>query len=876
MAIDIKISFYDIGTATIAAGSRDVVGQGTAWASLRAGDLFGTHVGRPIRILTVVDDTHLTLAHDWPAGFGQTAASYEIQRTPFDIGYLQAVETLLNKWGNGNVDEFAALVGPGVVVFDGPNSIILKSVSEMTQGVDYDVQVSLLSDRAAYDSRPEGFTVLVSNNGDGRAAIYSKKSNANADWSSPAFVTGPVGPVVTLSAGTVTTLNPGMPATVNVVPVSGGYNIDFGIPEGEGFHWIGAYNPANTYIKDDIARFNGSSFIAIQAVPTGQSPSAASPPVDTAYWQVLSSKGLDGTGTGDVTSPFTSLDGDEVIFTGATGKAVRSAGPSVNTLSVSPIAINLHFDTLQGVGMTSPEQAAGFSTTVTAASSTNTIQVASATNWAVGQLVCYVATDGQYYAMIINAISGNTFTLNRVLPVPIASGAALYPFYVSDGHPSLHGYRTIADDALRQISRERKLVYANNDGSQWLAQGSGITLTLQTTPYYGNPGSTIAGQQSVLVQGSVSNTGVNSRSVEFAQGGTYETEVVVNPGNVGGGAGTVTVSIQATYPDGSSSIVGTTTTTVFGNTVRLVKLRYRVRKGTRITVLVRSPTSGGWLCLVGMVRHYLITSNMRSINKGVHVAFGDSWFAQPGIVDRLQSRLPRATFINAGVGGNKVTDLIARFAADVATKSPNFVWTTVGINDVYANVTPSDYLIGMEQLLGLIQGINAVPIVFDCPTGHISVSAGAYVSIARQYAMGLIANDTEQDSIEYGTYLPQYLPATGSFGSITYNAIRAGSYAKYPDGTAFISITMRTDALTIGTASGVVTVSLPFPVFDNNLATVRGIGFTNNPTQAYATNTDKLSLIYKSGVNEVFATVADLSTGGSANTLVLGAMVRWK
>lgn len=55
------------------------------------------------------------------------------------------------------------------------------------------VQVDELSDRDAYDDEDEGFSILVSDVGDGRAAIYSKNSNASADWSDPAYVTGEQG-----------------------------------------------------------------------------------------------------------------------------------------------------------------------------------------------------------------------------------------------------------------------------------------------------------------------------------------------------------------------------------------------------------------------------------------------------------------------------------------------------------------------------------------------------------------------------------------------------------------------------------------------------------------------------------------------------------
>lgn len=111
MPIDIDISHYNTGTATVAANGTSVTGQGTTWAgSVRAGDLFGTHKGDGIRILSVNSNTSLTLAYPWTGG-AQSAAAYEIQRTPYDIGYQRAVEELLLHLGGGNIEAFADLTG---------------------------------------------------------------------------------------------------------------------------------------------------------------------------------------------------------------------------------------------------------------------------------------------------------------------------------------------------------------------------------------------------------------------------------------------------------------------------------------------------------------------------------------------------------------------------------------------------------------------------------------------------------------------------------------------------------------------------------------------------------------------------------------------
>ncbi len=50
-------------------------------------------------------------------------------------------------------------------------------------------QVDDLAARAAYDGQAAGFRIIVSDVGDGRAALYSKVSNTSGDWSQPAYIT---------------------------------------------------------------------------------------------------------------------------------------------------------------------------------------------------------------------------------------------------------------------------------------------------------------------------------------------------------------------------------------------------------------------------------------------------------------------------------------------------------------------------------------------------------------------------------------------------------------------------------------------------------------------------------------------------------------
>lgn len=300
-------SDYISGTITLTNGSVNFTGTGTGWlaADFREGDIILDIAGGGGRVAVVQSITGNdagTLSKAWD-GPTLTGVAYRI-RYQWDSSRVSAqTRTMIEKLGNGNLESFSSLTGPGVVVMDGPHSVIVKPESDFINGVAYDVQVDTLPDRAAYDGQSVGFAVLVSDVGtafgaenNGRSAVFSKASNTSADWTDPAFVTGPPGVQPDIEAS-VTLLSPGGVPDVIVTPITDGYSFEFQLPASPGFYWESVYNSANAYAKDSVVRRNGSSFIAVQDVPAGTQPSGATPPVDTAFWEVLAAKGNDGAGT---------------------------------------------------------------------------------------------------------------------------------------------------------------------------------------------------------------------------------------------------------------------------------------------------------------------------------------------------------------------------------------------------------------------------------------------------------------------------------------------------------------------------------------------------------------------------------------------------
>jgi len=226
-------SDYISGTITLENGSANFTGTGTGWlaADFREGDVILDIVGGGNRIAVIQEITgngagELTELWEGP---DLTAVAYRM-RYQWDSSRVSAQSrAAIEMLGNGNLQSFAAVTGPGVVVMDGLHSVTVKPETDFINGVAYDVQVDALADRAAYDGQSAGFSVLVSNIGDGRSAVYSKASNTVGDWTDPAYVTGPS---ITLNITEVSSVPFGDPPDVTLIPITGGYNLEFEIPLG--------------------------------------------------------------------------------------------------------------------------------------------------------------------------------------------------------------------------------------------------------------------------------------------------------------------------------------------------------------------------------------------------------------------------------------------------------------------------------------------------------------------------------------------------------------------------------------------------------------------------------------------------------------------
>ena len=128
-------------------------------------------------------------------------------------------------------------------------------------------------------------------------------------------------------------------------------------------------------------------------------------------------------------------------------------------------------------------------------------------------------------------------------------------------------------------------------------------------------------------------------------------------------------------------------------------------------------------------------SGLSGAAEATHVLLGDSWFINDGFEERLRDRLPSANFINQGIGGNTLSDLLDRFDRDVTPNAPEYVWINSGVNDYFNDVTQEDYKLRMQNLIAKVQSIGAAAVVFDAapaPNGT-APSGTTFMTLSQRY-----------------------------------------------------------------------------------------------------------------------------------------------
>jgi hypothetical protein len=304
-------ALYKDGTVTLVQGSPVIVGNDTGWkvALIVGGTVFvEAEGGSPLPILPddsdganlhPITNKEMTAAIKWTGASG--TYNYAIVR---DMSYSRqqsanadALALYLQRLNNPSLAAVSGLVpeADSLILFTGPDTATVIQRSSLVQGVDYDEDADDIAGRNLYSSEAKGFSVLVANAGDGRTAIFIKRSSTDGDWSVPFYLSGPVGPKGDTGA--------------------------IGIAD------AGVYSATSAYAIRDAVLDNGSTWLAKSAVPPGNPPPVL-PAQQNDYWRLLARRGTDGTGIGDVVGPDGGVSVKQVTgFTDTTGKAIIGLTP---------------------------------------------------------------------------------------------------------------------------------------------------------------------------------------------------------------------------------------------------------------------------------------------------------------------------------------------------------------------------------------------------------------------------------------------------------------------------------------------------------------------------------------------------------------------
>lgn len=398
----------------------------------------------------------------------------------------------------------------------------------------------------------------------------------------------------------------------------------------------------------------------------------------------------------------------------------------------SPVVIDMHFGALLGAGWLNSDPGGIYATSTTAPVAAGAFEIPVSGNYGFnpGMLLVCKAEDDEWYPFRLVSSSATLLKSDRPLPA-LLSGAEITNAYSDNAHPNVNGREMIADFALRQLShpvfgRVRKIekIFRENT-SVWSASG-GASFSYSVNNSYIYPASDITGERGGTVTGSVAGGGVTGPWLSPGEAGDYITRVVINSGNRGAGTNN---SVQVHVDERSAD--GVTVTTIASSEVfvgydalQSIELQFSTEAdGRSVRTRVVCVNSGPWSFLVGQNDYYRLSGSPLNLNTGKHVIFGDSW-ATPGsgLITRLANRLNNANIVAKGVGGNRASQLISRFATDVTPEEPNFVWVMVGTNDFYAGVTPGNFETDIGQLKAMILGIGAVPIFFTPSVGDANYS----------------------------------------------------------------------------------------------------------------------------------------------------------
>lgn len=479
---------------------------------------------------------------------------------------------------------------------------------------------------------------------------------------------------------------------------------------------------------------------------------------------------------------------------------------------IFPQILDMHYGVLKGVGWKATEPGGEITKTITAGAAKGSLNLtlSGVVGIVPGQLIV-ICSDGEYYTNVVNAVNGLDVSLNYPLETNIAISDTVHNFYINSTHPNTFGYKAIADATIRNMSKPigYKLL-SRLLPSDFTFSGTGTNADGGYVKDYSEPFAVF--DTKVLTETRQAIKAITLDNDCFLKLKTYVKSVDGAIANIQ--ISNVTNSIS--YYNKNYSGLGRGTSDTIETVVFLRKGSYNIK--------LKNTVSGKTLVL-GKTEIYELSQkpNINAYDNGVHLLLGDSWFEIETLPQRLKEKFPHATFINFGVGGNQLDNLIRRFTgtatdADIkndpvaygdrkdatAVTKIDYVWVMCGTNDYNASKTNDTYKSNMDTLINAIIDRGAKPLVFTSSVGSIADSNN--FTLSRQYA-DLYYNQQYNAMIGKDSFLPLIIGSTTA-GSNTYN-IQTGTCKKIGS-IVYFTLTVRMSVKDTAMAGNINISGLPY------------------------------------------------------------------
>lgn len=302
------------------------------------------------------------------------------------------------------------------------------------------------------------------------------------------------------------------------------------------------------------------------------------------------------------------------------------------------------------------------------------------------------------------SVSGNVLTLRPKLALPVVAGSRIERLWFNSAHPGKFYMRHLAqriawisetEAALPDQDRFLFCNFDDDDASEDKLRGVGGGTVyyfdgdpLGSNGTVGTPVRFLGRSAYVDIVGNGDGAQTAFFDVSQSVRGVARVGLYVNqPEHV--------LRIRVLAENGNVLASYTVPNGAGQTALRLYTVPFHTRHAAAVSVEVTVQTVVGTcnftLALLDCFFAPEATGPVVSRKDPVIVCLGDSWFGgDPGSPEResicvqLAKELPLATIINAGVGGNKVWEELARFDTDVAPYRPDYVVVNTGTNEAYS------------------------------------------------------------------------------------------------------------------------------------------------------------------------------------------------